>query len=355
MNKKTKTIAILSVSVVVIILILLPKFGSSKKDGAGGGFGNRNASLAIDAYIIKPEELNNNVLTSGTILANEEVELKSEVAGKITKILFKEGSRVKKGDLLIKTNDADLQAQLEKAKFVYKLSQEKEYRQRNLLKRQAISQEEYDSALNEMNVNKAQIDLIKAEIAKTEITAPFDGRIGLRQVSVGSYITPSTEIASLQNIDPVKIDFSVPEKYASTVEVGDKIHFNIVGTEKTYTGSIYAIEPKIDNVTRTLKLRALCPNRDGRLLPGGYADVKLVLKNIDNALMVPSESIIPILKGQVVYLYKSGKVVSQKVETGIRTDSTIQITEGLQPQDTLITSGILQLRPGSSVSISKLN
>ncbi len=289
------------------------------------------------------------------MLANEEVELKSEVSGRVTKILFKEGGFVKKGDLLVKINDSELQAQLEKAKYVLKLSEEKEYRQRNLLKREAISQEEYDSALNELNVNKAQVDLIKAQIDKTEIVAPFSGKIGLRHISIGSYITPTTIIASLQNIDPIKIEFSIPEKYAGSVEVGDKVNFNIVGSEETFTGKVYAIEPKIDNVTRTLSIRALCSNTSGKLLPGGYADVKLILKDISNALMVPTEAIIPILKGQKLFLYKNGVVTDPIVQTGIRTDTTVQITDGLAPYDTVITSGILQLRPGAPVKISKLN
>ena len=203
-------------------------------------------------------------------------------------------------------------------------------------------------------MNKAQVELIKAQIDKTEITAPFNGRVGLRYVSVGSYITPATDIASLQNIDPIKIDFSVPEKYAASISTGDQINFKIVGSEKTYTGKVYAVEPRINSLTRTLNIRAVCSNSDGRLLPGAFANVELVLKDIKDALMVPTEALIPILKGQKLDIYKNGRVIQKEVATGIRTDSTVQITEGLAPYDTVITSGILQLRPGSPVSISKI-
>ncbi len=356
MKKKNKIIIFVAAGIVIIAFLTFQKLGSSDKTTVfAGGFGNRNSDVPVEAMIVKPVRLHNSVLTSGTIMANEEVELRSEVSGKITQILFKEGTNIKKSQLLVKINDAELKAQLERAKYILKLSEEKEYRQRNLLKKEAISQEEYDAALNELNVNKAQIDLIKAQIAKTEITAPFNGRIGLRHVSIGSYITPVTNIATLQEIDPIKIDFSVPEKYATLVETGNQINFNIVGSNKTYTGKIYAIEPKINNETRTLNIRAICSNQDGKLLPGGFADVTLILKDIDNALMVPSEAIVPILKGQKLYLYKNGKVAERVIDTGIRTDSTVQVTRGLAPNDTIITSGILQVRPGMPVTISKLN
>lgn len=353
--KKLKRSHIIIAAVIVLLLILiLPKLKSSDETSGGDAAMNGGNSLSVDAYIAKPKKLQNFVNTSGTILANEEVELRSEVPGKITELLFKEGSKVKKGDLLVKINDSELQAELLKSQFVLKLSEEKEYRQRQLLAKEAISQEEYDTALNEMNVNKAQVELLKAQIAKTEITAPFDGRIGLRSVSVGSYINTTTDIASLQNLDPIKIDFSVPEKYSSSVDVGNEIEFQIAGTEKSYKGKVYALEPRINNVTRTLQIRALCSNPDGKLLPGAFADVKLILKNVDNALMVPTQSVVPILKGQKVYLYKGGKVADQVVDTGIRTDTTVQITKGLAPYDTVITSGILQVQPGMPVNISQI-
>ncbi len=336
------------------MLLLIPKFISSDKTGQPIGGEKNTADLSIEAYIVKPQVLKNNVMTTGNILANEEVELKSEVAGKVTDILFKEGTNVEKGVLLLKINDADLQAQLLRAQYILKLSEEKEYRQRKLLSREAISQEDYDAALNELNVNKAQVELIKAQIAKTEIVAPFSGRIGLRYVSVGSYITTSTDIASLQNIDPIKIDFSVPEKYAASISPGDLINFKIVGSDKTYTGKVYAVEPRINSLTRTLNIRAICSNADGRLLPGAFANVELVLKDIKDALMIPTEALIPILKGQKLDIYKNGRVIQKEVATGIRTDSTVQITDGLSPYDTVITSGILQLREGSPVKISDI-
>ncbi|OGV27679.1 MAG: hypothetical protein A3J84_06720 [Ignavibacteria bacterium RIFOXYA2_FULL_37_17] len=277
------------------------------------------------------------------------------MAGKIINIYFKEGSSVKKGDLLVKINDAELQAQLAKAKYNLKLLEDREHRQRVLLEREAISQEDYDVSLNELNVVKADIELVKAQVAKTEIRAPFDGVIGLKNVSEGSFVNTETIIATLQDINPIKIDFSIPEKYSGSVKVGDQIRFKVVGKDETYTGKVYAIEPKIDPQTRTLKLRAVYSNAARSILPGSFADVELILHEIQGALMVPTYSIIPELKGQKVFLYRNGKAFPQNVEIGIRTDTRVQITNGLAENDTLITSGILQIRPNSPVTISELN
>ena len=352
MKHKIKLIVIIVVVIVAVVLLALPKLDSSENQNVQS---NTNAPLPVKAYIIKPQTLANNVLTSGTILANEEVELKSEESGKITNIYFKEGSRVKKGDLLVKINDAELQAQLEKAKYNLKLLEDREYRQRVLLEREAISKEDYEVSLNELNVVKADIELIKAQIEKTEIRAPFDGIIGLRNVSEGSFVNTNTIIATLQNINPVKIDFAIPEKYAGIVKTGDLVRFKIVGRDEIYTAKVYAIEPKIDPLTRTLKLRAVYSNPAGNILPGSFADVELILEKIDNAIMVPTHSIVPELKSQKVFLYKNGQAVSQNVEIGTRTDQRVQIVSGLKENDTLITSGILQIRPGMPVVISEID
>ncbi len=354
MNKKKIIVGVTVVVALLVIFLVFKKTYSSKNIDTQ----SKNTSIQVipvKAHIVKPQELGNNVITTGTVLANEEVDLKSEVSGKIVEIAFKEGSRVNKGDLLVKINDAELQAQLMREKYTFELLKDKEYRQKKLFEKEAISQEEYDDALNQFNVSKAEVDLIKAQIDKTEIRAPFNGIVGLKNVSEGSYITPSTVIASLQNINPIKIDFSIPEKYSGSVKVGDQINFKVVGDEENYNAKVYAIEPKIDPVTRTLKIRAIYSNQAGRILPGSFADVKLILDKIDNALLIPTQAIVPELKGQKVYIYRSGKVAQQNVEMGIRTDEYVQITSGLNPNDTLIISGILQIKPGAEVSITEFN
>ena len=354
MSKKKKVTYISLITVIIIILLALPKINFSESPEKTANF-NPNAKVLVNAHIVKPEALGNSVITSGTVLANEEVDLKSEVAGKITQIAFKEGSRVKEGDLLVKINDAELQAQLRREQYKLELLKDKEYRQKKLLEREAISQEEYDDALNQLNVSRAEVELIKAQIDKTEIKAPFNGIVGLKNVSEGSFINSSTIIASLQNINPIKIDFSIPERYAGSVKIGDKINFKVVGEDEKNIATVYAVEPKIDPVTRTLRIRAIYSNPAGKILPGSFADVELVLDKIENALMVPTQAVVPELKGQKVFLFRSGKVVSQRIETGIRTDIKVQATTGLQPGDTLITSGILQIRDGVPVKIEEFN
>jgi membrane fusion protein (multidrug efflux system) len=352
MKKNIKTFAIIGVVIAALIILAIPKLKSSDDKPVARGFGAAGP-LPVKVHITKYEALDNKVLTTGTVLANEEVDLKSEVPGKITKILFKEGSYVNKGDLLVKINDADLQAQLQSAKSRLELQKDTEYRQKQLLEKEAISQEDYDMTANQLQVNQAEVELIKAQIAKTEIRAPFSGVIGLKNVSEGSFVANTTVIASLQNINPIKIDFSIPERYSSMVNVGDEINFSITGNTKKYIGKVYAIEPKIDPVTRTLQLRALCSNTGREILPGSFANIELVLKKIENAILIPSEALIPDLNGQKVFIYRGGKATPQQVGTGIRTNVDVQLTSGINEGDTIITSGMLQLRPGAPVTISE--
>lgn len=355
MKKRIKGIIIAVVITILLVIIFYPKFSSSGSD-ISANFPTRGpgAALPVKVFVAKPETLSNVVISTGSILANEEVELRSEVAGKIVQINFREGAAVSKGDLLVKINDAELQAQLRRAESKVKVAEDKEFRQRSLLDRNLISQEEYDNTFNELNSSKADYDLIKAQIDKTEIRAPFSGIVGLRSVSEGSFVSTTTVIARLQNLSNLKVDFSIPERYSNMVRVGDKLDFRISGNKDYYAATVYAIEPRIDPSTRTLQIRAMCSAyRD--LIPGAFANVQLRLKETLDAILVPSVAIVPELKGQRVYLYKDGTVVPQNVEIGIREETRVQILSGLNVGDTVITSGILQIRPGLKVSVSEIN
>jgi len=341
-------------TVAVLLVAAIPKLGLFQGNSGSGNPGSRSDTrVSVNAHVIQTERLDDRIFTSGTLLANDEVELRSEVTGKVTKIYFEEGSRVSAGDLLVKINDSELQAELLREKYRQELAVRKEERQLQLLKGNLVSQETYDVALNELNTVKAGVELINAQIEKTEIRAPFAGQIGLKYVSDGSYITPATRIATLQNTNTVKIDFSIPEKYTGEIHRGAKIGFRVQGLKQVYSGTVYAIEPKIDQVTRTVQIRAISPNPIGELVPGAFAEVELVLKTIPAALTIPAQALIPELSGHKVLLYKGGIVQSQAVETGIRTSSTVQIIKGIQPGDTVVTSGILQVRPGSLVTITR--
>jgi len=306
----------------------------------------RQGQMRLNAvgYLIVPTFLSVLQNSSGTLRPDEEVDLSFETSGKIVKINFTEGTRVKKGDLLAKMNDRPLQAQLEKLNVQLKLAEEKEFRQRSLLDKDAISKESYDQIQTDVQSIRADINLIRARISETELRAPFDGIIGLRYLSEGSYATSSTKIAKLVKISPIKIEFSIPEKYSSEIKIGYPVTFTIDGNDKIFDAYVYAVDPKIDIQTRVIVLRALYPNKDEELKSGKYAHVSLQLSKIDSAIAIPTEAIIPEMEGEKVFIYKKGRAQSVNVVTGLRTEAKIQITKGLKLGDTLIITGIMQLR-----------
>jgi membrane fusion protein (multidrug efflux system) len=285
------------------------------------------------------------------VLANEEVEVRSEISGIIKKIHFKEGQKVQKGQLLATLNDDELQAQAERLAFTVKLNEQVEYRQKQLLEREAISRQEYDIALADVNTVKADLQRVRAQIARYYIRAPFSGEIGLRYVSEGSYVSPTTQIASMQDIDQVKIDFTVPEKYSDLVQRGDSVSFTVGSADKKYGALVYAVESKIDLNTRSLRVRALADNRKHAIIPGSFAKIELTLERIPNAIMIPTEALIPELQGQKVYLLKGGKAIPSTVKTGIRMSRQIQVTEGVSDQDSIIVTGLLQVKDSAAVKV----
>lgn len=349
-----KRILIVVGVLVVLGLLAIPKYQSLTEASNQTEESNRDSRISVDVYVANPQVFENKILTTGTLLANEDVDLRSETSGKIVELKLDEGKRVKAGEVLLKINDNELQAQLEQADYRVGLAELRERRQKQLLERGGISQEDYDATLNELNVLKAEAALINAQIEKTAIMAPFDGVVGLRYVSNGSYITPSTEVATLQSINPIKVEFSVPERYAGEVETGDRAIFNVQGQGQDFEAIIYAIEPRIDTQTRTLRIRARAENPEGKLLPGAFANIELILQEIEDALMIPSIAVVPELQGQKVYLVKNGKVEEQFVSIGFRTESDVQVTEGISPGDTVLTTGLLQVRTGTEVRVDEI-
>jgi membrane fusion protein (multidrug efflux system) len=308
--------------------------------------------MSVNGIVAALQPLDNIVNSSGTVLASESVDLAAEASGTIQSISFKEGAHVRKNDLLLKINDEDLRAQLKKTELQIQLATDQADRQKRLFETDNSSKEQYDVAVNTLATLKADRENLAASIRKREIRAPFDGIIGLRYVSEGSYISPTTRIASIQKINPLKVDFAIPEKYAGKVRVGDLVKFHSDETSKEFMGKVYAVEPEIEPTTRTVQLRALCDNKGETIFPGGYVHVELRLKQPGGALMIPTQAIIPVLKGQTVLVRKNGVVVSVPVKTGIRTPSVVQIIDGLSAGDTVLTTGILQLRPGMPVNVT---
>lgn len=322
--------------------------GGKGKAGSGSG-------LQVEGVVVQASDFSNDLDVTGTLEANESVELRSEVSGLITSINFKEGANVSKGALLVKINDRDIQAQLQEALTKQRLSATNENRSKQLLEKGAISQEEYDTSLADLQSLKAQTQLIQAQLAKTAIYAPFSGKIGLRSVSVGGYLTPATLIANLSSVNPLKVSFSVPEKYIGQIKLNSEISFNTDGYNKTFIGKVFAIEPGINTQTRTLQIKALVPNPNNELLPGSFVKIKLGLSTIKDALLIPNEAIIPVLNGKTVYISKGGKAEQVSVEAGTRTAEKIVITYGLNVGDTVLTTGAMALRNGSPVNVTVIN
>ncbi|MCB9250688.1 MAG: efflux RND transporter periplasmic adaptor subunit [Ignavibacteriales bacterium] len=353
MKTKRKTIIIV-VIILFLIILVLPKINFTTEKDEDKDVKKNAVMLSVDAKIIKPENLQNRIFSNGTLTSNEEVLLRSETSGRVTDISFVEGKRVKQNELLLKINDSELQATLKKNLIKQELASDKEFRARQLLDKNLASQQEYDVALNELNSVKADIEFINAQIAKTEIRAPFDGIIGLRSISIGSYITPQTQIANLQSINPIKIDFAIPQKYYTDVKEGTEINFRLPSLTNIFIGKVYAVEPKIDQTTRTLQSRAIAANSQGLLTPGAYVEIEIVLSNIADAFLIPTDALVPDIQGEKVFVFKKGKAIPQIVQTGIRTEKDIQIISGVEVGDTVIISGIIQLRPNSDVDLNSI-
>jgi len=346
---KAKTLIIISAIVIALVLIKI-FFLSPKPAKAAGPQAGKGPVVTIKAVVVKTGNVENKLVLSGTVLANEEAILKPEVSGKIISMQIKEGGEVERGQLLVKINDADLQAQLAKQLSLQKINEEKERDLKALLAVKGVSQEEYDLALSTVQQTKADIDLTQAQIAKTEIRAPFNGVIGLKNVSEGNNVSPADIIASVQQLNPIKIDFSVPEKYTAVVHLNDTVLITIQGTGRKYIGKVFAIDPKIDASTRSLKIRAICENSKREIFPGSYAQVTLILKS-DKSVIMPTMAVIPDLHGQKTFVVHNGKAVSVLIETGVRNDTSVEVLKGLNPGDTVATEGIMSLKPNVQVKI----
>jgi membrane fusion protein (multidrug efflux system) len=351
--KRTRNVAILVAGLVLLAAALVPRLLSSRGRGSQRRGASAPRAVVVRTVTLTPQPLTERLSTTGTVRANEEIDLVSEIAGKVAAIHFREGSRVSLGELLLEIDDTQLRAERDRAAYRVELAERSEARQRGLVDEGLVSQEEYDFALNELNVLRAELELGEARLAKTRLVAPFGGVVGLRNVSLGSYLTPQTRIATLQDVDPVKIDFSVPEKYAGQLEVGGKVEFRTRGSERLHLGTIFAIEPRVDRDTRSLTLRARSPNPAGALGPGAFADVEIVVRQIEDALAVPSRAVIPELGGKKVFVYEDGKAQPRSVETGLRGEETLQITRGLEPGERVIVTALQRLRPGLPVEIEE--
>jgi len=348
---KKSTIWIAVIFILLAALFIKVGFGkSSDKDKKKEG--KEKAQKKVTAYIVKPSLLVTEISVSGSLLAYDEVELKNEVAGRVVMINLPEGKSVKKGTLLVKLFDEDLQSTLKKQEAQLAIQQQIYKRQSELLKVNGISQNDYDQTGLQLNSLKADIEVQKTLIRKTEIRAPFDGVIGLRAVSVGAIVTPSTLMTTIRTDNKIKLDFSVPEKYSSVIHSGMKVDFSMNNADNKYNATVIATEKGIDTATRNLKVRAMVNSHSTELISGAYANVTLRLGENKNALLIPSNSLIPQEESKTVIVARNGKAHFVVVKTGTRQPTNIEITDGIQVGDTIITSGLQFLKEDSKLYYS---
>lgn len=352
MRPWTKRLLLAALVLAAFALLAWPKLRSSAPEGPAPQA--RGAAADVTAYVATPTPMRDRIRATGSLRADEAVDLSAEASGRVTSIYFQEGSRVREGQLLVKINDAELRAQRERLRTRIELAATREERQRRLLEIGGVSRDEYEGVLGELNVLRSEIDLLDAQIAKTEVRAPFSGIIGLRYVSEGAYVTPQTRIASLQAISPMKLEFSVPERYVGHVRSGDAVLFTIASAPGTFRGEVYAVEPRVSLDTRTLLIRARVDNPTGILLPGAFADVELIVDEVEGALPVPAIALISEMGGKRVWVVEDGMAAPRNVETGIRTEEAVQIVDGIAPGDTVITSGLQTLRAGQAVRVQSV-
>jgi membrane fusion protein (multidrug efflux system) len=325
--------------------------GGSGKGGAGGA--GKGPTLAVNAFVVVSQSLKEDVVSSGSLLAAEQVDIYPEISARITQLNIQEGQPVAKGALLVKLFDQDLRAQLQKLLALADNARRTEDRNKQLLAKGGISQQEFDIATTNLRSSLADIDLVKANLLRTEIRAPFSGVIGLRNVSAGAVVSPSTLIARLQQISSLKLDFSIPEKYGSAVKTGSLISFQVDGSNQAGQGSVYAIEPGVEEQTRNLRIRARVNNTSTRYRPGTFARVTLTIQN-ERSLVVPTQAVIPQTRTNQVIVINNGKAQFKDVKTGLRTAGTIQILSGLSAGDTVATTGLLFLKPDSPVKVGRV-
>ncbi len=344
---------VLSVFATSLLLYACTNKGSEEAKGKAGSGMKR--VVTAEAYLVTRSPFAPAYTASGQLLANEAVEIHPEVSGRVTGIFFHEGSRVRKGQLLVQLNDADVKAQIAKLKAQRALQQSTEQRQKQLLQIGGISQQDFEATQTDIKSVNADIEVAEANLARLRILAPFDGTVGIRNISVGAIISPATVVASLQQTTSLKLDFAIPDQYQSYLKTGESLRFYVDGNRDTLHGKITAMDPGADPATHTLRVRAVVANAGGHLVPGAFAHVIVPFGTNNESILIPSQCIIPTTRDKKVALLRNGKVELQTVGTGDRTADRVQIIQGLNAGDTILSTALMQVKPGMEVRISKLN
>lgn len=354
----TTLTAIRNYSFVLTIVFFITSCGAkSKKEAApkqAAGPNRQAMIMGVDAYVVKPEAFAENIEVPGSIIANEATEIHPEVSGRIVRLNLAEGRQVAKGTLLAKLYDEDLQAQLKKLQVQLEIAKTNEERSAQLLKIQGISKADYDASLLNVNNIKADIDIVRTDISRTEIRAPFSGKLGLKNISPGAYVTPATVIAVINQTGQLKLDFTVPERYTGQIKIGQVVNFTYEGSDKKYTAKVIATESSIAENTRSLRVRSLIQTKDDKLIPGSFAKVRLAFEPNPNTILIPTQAVVPQARGKQVILYNNGIAKFVDVTTGVRDSARVQIEQGLKARDTVVVTGLLSVRPEGKIKINRI-
>jgi membrane fusion protein (multidrug efflux system) len=307
----------------------------------------------VEVFIIEANTIQENIELPGTILSGDETTLQPEISGRLTYLNIPEGKTVAKGTLIATIYDGDLRAQLQKLKTQLDVQQEKVKRYEALLKIDGVSKQEFDLIKLETANIQADIAIVETNLKRTQIRAPFTGQLGLKQVSSGAYVSPQTILTTIRNMSDLVIDFSIPEKYTARIGIGTTVQFNIEGSNNKYEAKVFASESGITENDRNLKLRARIINRDASLLPGNFVKVKVQFEPRNNAIMIPSNAVIPQARTKQVAVVKNGIVHLTSVETGFRDSARVEIINGLEIGDTIVTTGLMRIKDQDKVQVAK--
>ena len=350
LTRPQKTALWTGVGLLAVALLLLPRFVGGDAEAEPTADAPRGAdTLTVTVAPVSTELLEDRVTTTGTLLPWEAVEVRAEVAGRVTAINFSEGSAVGQGQTLVSLDAEVLRAQIEGARARRDLAGVQARRYRELFEIGGLSRQELDQAESEARVLDAELAQLAAEVRRRQVVAPFAGQIGLRQVSVGAYVAPGDPIATLRVTGQLRLEFTVPERYLGQIRTGSPVRFRVPGQEDDFVATVYATEPNVDAATRAFTVRARVRNPGGVLVPGAFAQVALVLDEIPEALLVPTASLITGADSTTVFVVRDGTAVPRAVTTGVRTADRIQVTSGLTSDDVVLTSGLNQVRPGQAI------
>jgi len=343
----------LTSSIFISAFLLFSCKGSDKKANAPAA--PKATTMKVEGYIVKHMQVSDKAELPGSIIANEETEIHPEISGRLVYLNINEGKNVSKGTLLARIFDGDLQAQLKKLQVQLAVAEQTVNRMGELRKIDGVSQQEYDLSVLQVNTIRADMEIVRTNITRTEIRAPFGGTLGLKNISAGAYISPATTLTTIRQNSQLKLDFTLPEKFTTSIRIGQLVDFTIEGNPKTYTAKVIAAESGLQENTRSLNIRALVTNNDGKLLPGIFAKVATNFNTNPNGLMVPSQAILPQARGKKVIIYRGGIASFVDVVTGLRDSALVQIISGVNEGDTVITTGLMSLKPDAKISITKIN